>query len=309
MHQAPAPVILFTYNRKDTFQNTVEALTKCSLSDKTELFIFSDGPKNKQDEELIKELRDYILQIKGFKKITWHFEERNKGLANSVIEGVSSVFKTKKKAIILEDDLVVSDNFLDYMNECLDFYEENKNIYSISGYSYNFQIPSSYSYDTYFHLRNSSWGWATWSDRWNNCIWDRSYFLKAVKVKSHMNFMGAHCSDLPGMLVKYASNKINSWSIRWTYYQFLNRGYTVYPVISKVKNIGFDERATHTKNEKRYLVEVDKSGKRSFNLSSEIDKDFLKYINGKFKQKFSIGERIRNKVKLHITSWLRPIFS
>ena len=155
------PIILFTYNRPDHTRRTVEALQNNFLARYFDLIIFSDGGDG------IKEVRRFIDQITGFKSVTIVKRKTNYGLARNVIEGVSDVFKMYKRVIVLEDDLLTSPDFLNFMMDCLDFY---KGVFSISGYAPDIHIPKSYTQDTYLSHRPNSWGWATWRSRWNSVI-------------------------------------------------------------------------------------------------------------------------------------------
>lgn len=60
----------------------------------------------------------------------------NCGLANNIIDGVTSVINEYGKVIVLEDDLVVSPYFLKYMNDALNMYENEEEVVCIHGYVY-----------------------------------------------------------------------------------------------------------------------------------------------------------------------------
>jgi GT2 family glycosyltransferase len=161
-----APIILFVYNRSEHTRQTVEYFSKNSLAESSKLFIFSDGPKNEKDKQKVSEVRKYLKSIQSFSEIKIVEREKNLGLANSVISGVNQIFKSYDKAIVLEDDIISSPSFLSFMNDALDFYKEDKRIFSVSGYPYPVKIPDSYSKDVFIAHRASSWGWGTWKDRW-----------------------------------------------------------------------------------------------------------------------------------------------
>jgi GT2 family glycosyltransferase len=110
-----APITLFVYNRLDHTIDTVMALQKNDLSKESELFIFSDGPKNKDDEKKVLAVRKYIKSIKGFKKVTIFESKKNKGLANSIISGVTKIINKYGRIIVLEDDIVTSKYFLIFL--------------------------------------------------------------------------------------------------------------------------------------------------------------------------------------------------
>lgn len=288
------PICLFTYKRLNETQQTVEALKKNYLASESELFIFSDGPKNEIDNEQIQNVREFIRGISGFKKITIYEAIYNKGLANSIISGVSQILKEHDKVIVLEDDLITSPNFLDFMNQALNFYENNPKIHSISGYTLDLPSLKNCSIDYYLGYRSSSWGWGTWKEKWESVDWDVSKYKKFKRNPyRQIKFMRGG-SDLPHMLSNQMKGKIDSWAIRWCFDQFLKNQLTVFPTISKVISIGFNKNATHTKNTKRFLTSLDKGEKRIFNFDETllINEDIIK----DFKSKFSIWSRIKDKI-------------
>ena len=114
-----APIVLFVYNRPDHTRQTVEALQKNELAIDSELFIYSDATKNENAEQKVNEVREYIKNINGFKKVTIVEREKNWGLANSIIDGVTKIVNEYGKIIVLEDDLVTSPYFLKFMNWAL----------------------------------------------------------------------------------------------------------------------------------------------------------------------------------------------
>jgi hypothetical protein len=288
-----SPICLFTYKRLDTLKQTIESLKNNIEANNSELFIFSDAPKSKQDEEKIYQVREYIKTIIGFKEITIIEREQNQGLAKSIIEGVTEVINQYEKVIVLEDDLITSPNFLSFMNSALDYYESNNRIFSIAGYTPPIKNPND---DVYFILRASSWGWATWKNRWENIKWDLTsdyeLFKKNKSQKKAFDRMG---SDLCKMLHNQMTGKINSWAIRWCYNQFLVQQYTVFPTSSKVINIGTDSLATHTKDRfNRFATNVDDTCNIDFKFISDIQLD--NYYLKQFLKQYAISTRIKYKV-------------
>jgi GT2 family glycosyltransferase len=129
-----APIVLFVYNRPWHTKQTITALERNELSDKSELFIFSDEAKNPENIEKVKEVREYIKKAKNFKKITIIKQTKNLGLAASIINGVTNIINKYGKIIVLEDDLVTSPHFLRFMNESLDLYKNEEKVWHITGY-------------------------------------------------------------------------------------------------------------------------------------------------------------------------------
>jgi GNT-I family len=294
-----APIVLFCYNRPTHLKKTIESLLQNELAKDSKIYIFSDGPKpnKKNDKEKVEAVRAYLNRLIGFKEIIISNSTVNKGLANSVIFGVSEVIKQYGRAIVLEDDLMVSNDFLEFMNTGLEFYKNEKKIYSISGYSFLLE-KIDLSDEVFLIKRASSWGWATWVDRWEDVDWklkDIDLFFKDANQKS--NFMEAGEDTLP-MLAKYRKNKIDSWAIRWTYHHFINSAFCLVPKYSKVENFGTDRSGTN------FIISTDKyktkANIKRIDFPELINENQLvtKFIKDKFKPSYI--RKIINKLRLSI---------
>jgi hypothetical protein len=233
------PVIIFCYRRK--IDKLINSLLKNKEAKETELFIFSDGFKSEIDKKDVINIRESLKKISGFKLVHIVESDKNKGLANSIIEGTTKVINKFAKTIVLEDDLIVSSHFLDYMNRSLSLYQNKKNIWSISGYSPVIPQLNNNKKEVYLSLRSSSWGWATWADRWNKVDWSINDFKVMKKNKEKIKFFEQGGNDLFKMLELQYLGKIDSWAIRWCYSQFLNLSYSVTPKISMIQNNGFSD--------------------------------------------------------------------
>ena len=286
-----APVILFVYNRPEETKKTLGALRQNLLAQETDLYIFSDAAKDESSEQKVQEVRKIIHSVDGFQSVTIIAASENKGLASSIITGVSSVLLKHKKAIVLEDDLITSPNFLSFMNQALETYENNKKIISISGLTFQVNIPKDYEYDVYFTRRMSSYGWGTWLDRWENIDWEvKDYDSFRWNLKKNLQFMRGG-EDLPRMLAAYMKGKIYSWAIRFAYHQYKTGTYTVYPTISKVDNIGFSSGASNTIRKKRYdVIEFNESKNLVFHFAPEVQINSI--INKAFLRKYRTLNRI-----------------
>ncbi len=246
-----APIVLFTYNRLEHTKQTVEALAKNVRAEDSDLYIFSDGAKSVDQTVVIQEVRDYLATVKGFKTVNLVFSEINKGLATSIIEGVSQVLKHHDAVIVLEDDLQTSPYFLQYMNDALNFYQP-ETVWSVAGYSPNINIPDSYEYQTYLAHRNCSWGWATWKQNWMKTDWNVKDFNAFFVNEESRRLFNRGGNDLSIMLLKQQQQIIDSWSIRFNYSAFNNDLATVYPTKSLVKNLGVDGSGTNMKSSDKY---------------------------------------------------------
>ena len=103
-----APIALFTYCRADHTRAAVESLLRNQEAAESDLYIFSDGPKNGSKELAVKDNREYIHTIQGFNSIHIIEREKNWGLANSLIAGITEIVNKYGRVIVVEDDLTLS---------------------------------------------------------------------------------------------------------------------------------------------------------------------------------------------------------
>jgi GT2 family glycosyltransferase len=292
-----APIVLFVYNRPWHTKQTIEALQKNELANESELFIYSDEAKNENARTSVDKVRKFINSIDRFKKVTIIKREKNWGLANSVIDGVTKIVNEYGKIIVLEDDLVTSPYFLKFMNDALEFYKNEKNIMSISGYTYPFDMPREYNKDVFLFYRSSSWGWAIWQDKWNKINFDlkkEDEIFKNISLQKRLNLGG---DDLYEMLKNQLEGKINSWAIRFALYHSLFNSMTVYSVQSLVQNIGHDNSGTHCgisnmwdvsidNNYLPILSNIDIDNKIAGRLLKKLNKTLLQKIKSKMRKIF-----------------------
>ena len=279
-----APIVLFVYNRSWHTQQTVEALQRNKLAAQSNLIIYSDGPKSEDEVTKVGEVRNYIRQISGFKSLRILEKEGNSGLANSVIQGVTDVVNEYGKVIVLEDDLVTSPFFLQYMNDALIIYKDKKKVMHISGY--NFPISLTDLYETFFYRSTSCWGWATWSDRWAIFEKDVDKTLKQFNLKDIYRFNLNGNIDFWSQVVANKQKKLNTWAIFWYAKVFLNNGLCLHPAVSLVTNIGHDGSGRHCGKDTQFDVQLANRLVTNFSINIEEDQFALREMIN-FNKKYS----------------------
>lgn len=288
-----APIILFVYNRKSHTAKTVEALKKNFFAKESVLYVFCDGPKSDAtDTQLarVSEVQEFVQHISGFKEVHIERSDINKGLANSVIDGVTKVIKQYGKAIIVEDDIITTPHFLRFMNECLDVYADRHDIFMIGGFNYPFEMPKGYSEDIYVVHRSCTWGWATWKDRWDLADWNVNDYDLMCNNKNLRRRFNRGGRDMFPMLEAQMEGKIDSWGIRWDYSMYKNDGLCVHPVNSLCTNIGFDGSGVHCGISQESLnAELYKSNNYSLKLNWGIE------IDKKLEKRFALFQAYGNR--------------
>ena len=282
-----SPVVLFVYNRPEHTKKTLNALAKNELARNSELFIFSDAAKDISQLENVSSVRALIKEYSNknlFKVVTIIYRSENLGLANSIISGVTDIISKYGKVIVLEDDLVTSSDFLKFMNQSLSFYASNSYIGSISGYSPITDVPSSYSETVYVARRSSSLGWATWKDRWKYVDWEVKDFKSLRKNSKFIKEFNSCGSDRFDRLRRQVQSNINSWSIRFGYWQHKNNKVTIFPVNSRILNIGDDGSGVHSSKNATYNSNFYEHGSEyeltNPELHTYIEKEFKRVYSG-----------------------------
>lgn len=237
------PVALFAYKRPDHLSSVLEALRRNDLAPKTDLIVFSDGPRHEADVVAVTAVREIAHGASGFASLSVVEQESNLGLADSIINGVTSLLRDHESLIVLEDDLLTAQYFLSYMNEALEIYADDASVASIHAYCPPMRRDGP---ETFFLKGADCWGWATWRRAWQGFNPDGDALLTELKNRGL-----TWAFDLDGafgytsMLSDQVAQRNNSWAIRWYASMFLESKLTLYPGRSLVETIGADGTGTH----------------------------------------------------------------
>jgi hypothetical protein len=233
-----APVVLFVYNRPQHVVETLRALAANTLAADTPLVVYSDAARGEADTHMVDETRRLLKTISGFNSVTINERERNFGLADSITDGVSNVISEYGRAIVLEDDIVTSPHFLEYMNTALTRYEHEERVMHIAAHM--LPITSKGLPESFFLRQSSCWGWATWARAWRHFHRQGRKFIDTFTRDdiSRFNLDGAY--DYWNQLLANENRALKTWAIYWYACVFSRNGLCLHPSQSLVQNIGFD---------------------------------------------------------------------
>ena len=294
---------IFSFNRPQHLKILYETIHNFKLENKYCFHLFNDGPKiNKTPEiKLVHELTDkFAGLVKNF-EVSRRTE--NFGLAKSIRSGLDSVFAIHGKAIILEDDIIPSKVFFEVIEFFLGNQEFNSSVGSITGANTT-QFPLLERRDFLMSKRHSSWGWATWADRWLSIDWkymDRE-FLEDKPVISKVRRVSP---DLVGYAELQAAGKIDSWATGMNI-DFIKRELLcIVPKKDLITNIGLDGSGTHGAKSmlKNQMISLINEPELNFEKYSKLEQseyyNFLVRIDNSLMRNFPIGNmfRLLGKVK------------
>lgn len=274
-----APIVLFVFNRPWHTRMTLESLMANEPSERSELYIFADGPKENAsggDLASIQEVRCLIREKQWCRNVHIIESERNLGLAASVIAGTTQVVNEFGKAIILEDDLITSPYFLDYMNRALLKYQDLEEVMQICGYM--LPIDHRSLRETFFLRLTSSWGWSTWSRAWKYFEADTDKLEKTFASEDIQRFNLDGAYDYYSFFKLHREGKISSWAVLWYASVFLRKGLCLHPSRSLVYNCGHDDSGTHSPKTNIFETHLNTQLITDFNDQVQEDREAIKRI-------------------------------
>ena len=246
---AYAPIVLFVYNRADHFSETFRALCACEEAKDSVLYIFADGPKDEAGRAAVEDCRAAVRAAVGdcvFKDVHISEAPENRGLAASVIAGVTEVLSLCGRAIVLEDDSVAAPGLLTFMNAALDAFAPDRRVGAVAGYTPAIELPRDYTADVFTCYRSCSCAWATWADRWQDVDWELTDLSAFYRDPSLVKKLNADGTDRFLRLYRQSKGGGSSWSVRFGAHLVKNGMLTLYPRYSLVKNIGGDGTGVHS---------------------------------------------------------------
>lgn len=238
------PVAFFTYNRPEHTRRALEALSKCKDIAKCDFFFYSDGPRTDDATEKVKLTRLVLHEWSDVFQAQVIERPSNFGLAKSIVDGVSDLCERYGRVIVIEDDLIVSPDFLAFMIQSLNRYEDEPRVMQVAGYTIS--PPDDISNDAFFLPVTSTWGWATWKRAWQNFAWEPKDLTKAKEDQAWKDLFDLHgAGSFSAMLEDRLAGRNDSWGILWWYAVSRCNGLVVYPSHSLVWNGGFDGSGIH----------------------------------------------------------------
>lgn len=239
-----APIAIFIFARPDHLRKTLQSLLLCQGFDCSPIIVFGDGPKVEAQKGQVEAARRIAREVLG-DRATYYFSDTNHGLAKSVMLGVTKLVNQYGRAIVVEDDLELAPNFLNFMNEALDRYSDDERVYQISGHA--FEVPEFAQRSTAIFLPiTTTWGWGTWKRAWDffdpaSTGWEKLSVER--QLRTEFNFGNVY--DYASMLQRQMRGRSDSWGVRWYWSVFSQNGMTCFPPQTLVRNTGMDGTGTH----------------------------------------------------------------
>lgn len=231
------PVLIVSYSRHE---NVVRLIKNLHLQGVQLVYLAIDGSKN-GDSELQTKIENSAKSLAdrlGIEIIIWK-RDVNLGPAVSVITAIDWFFQNVGAGIILEDDLFLSSDTVQFFEESLKSFQAVEEIFMVAGSNYFADEKSLLDLNsTHYPV---IWGWATWADRW------RDY-------RTALNSF--HPVRVPGSISEQwfwkigarrcLNGIIDAWDIPLAAYQLSVGKLTILPPVNLISNRGADAFAGNT---------------------------------------------------------------
>jgi hypothetical protein len=262
-----APIALFIHNRPEHLRRTILSLQACPGYAESALYVYADGPRTSADVPAVQATRQVARELLGA-RATFVERDHNQGLASSIIAGTTEVCDRHGRVVVIEDDLRLAPQFLQFLNEGLKAYEDASRVMQVAGHM--FDVPSlANEHEALFLPMTTSWGWATWKRAWDHFDPSASGWRERLAGAEADRFnVGKNC-DYAGMLKRQMTGGLDSWAIRWYYSVFVRDGLVLYPPRTLVVHEGTDGSGTHGRIVRRGARGV-RSGSGTFTMPSHV---------------------------------------
>jgi hypothetical protein len=290
------PVAYFVFNRPRHTRDTFAAIRTYRPS---RLFIIADGPRaTGADVERCREVRSIVSQIDWPCKVLHNFSDTNLGCRRRIASGLDWVFSAVDRAIVLEDDCLASREFFSFCDSLLELYCADDSVWVISGNSYQPQYhrgDGSYFFSKYPDI----WGWATWRRAWRHYRSDLPFlkdWLKSRRWKKDFPTWSEQ-KYFRRIFSETLTGSVDSWAYRWTACVIYGGGLSITPNANLVRNIGFDDQGTHTKNSYGFEYTLTPLGSLIHPSKIARDAEADEYLRRIFYSDPGLGKRVLRKAK------------
>jgi len=254
------PVLVMAFNRPDHLQILIDRLFEIRPQ---RVYFAVDGARADREDEVsrVHECQEIIESIDWIPDKRTLFQDNNLGCGLGVSTAISWFFQTEEAGIILEDDIIPDPTFFPYCADLLDRYRDHPRVFAISGC--NFVPPSAqthpelpYRFSQVPHI----WGWATWRDRWAQHHLDIAGWQKQLPPVQLWQRSGRSLSGATYWATLFellARKEVDTWDGQLVYASMLSEQWTATSNVNLIRNIGFDELATHTLEDREELLPIE----------------------------------------------------
>ncbi len=242
---SPAPILLIIFNRPAKTRSLVDYLKTLPPR---EIFVAADGARHDGERARCDEVRAIAAELAPHHSVQTRFADRNLGCGRNVSQAIQWVLESRETAIIVEDDVQITSEFLAYCDKALVTFADDKRISCVSGGPLQ-NLETDHFPPLFLSSYPNIWGWATWRRAMTGFDLamaehsDRD-LLALVRQRFGTGPVALYWWIIL-MLVR--SGRIDTWDFQFYGLTWLKQGYALTPRANLTQNVGFDAEGTHVK--------------------------------------------------------------
>jgi glycosyltransferase involved in cell wall biosynthesis len=241
-----APILVVVFNRPGKTRALVDQLLAFEGLD---ILVAADGPRTETERVKTDAVRAIVGELDGRHRVRTKFANRNLGCGANVIDGIRWAFEQHERLIIIEDDIQISREFLDFCNHGLEAHRNRDDVVCISSGPLVNLDPTAFP-ATFLTRYPNIWGWATWRYAFADySITLEQYTLADMRRVLANTFPGrpVHRAYFLMLLLLIRSGRVDGWDFQYYFMAWAKRAFALTPTRNLAENIGFDADATHMK--------------------------------------------------------------
>lgn len=241
------PVLLLIFNRPDKVR---ELMVRLRQQRPANLFVAADGPRANRPGEALQceNARQAVLSAVDWPcQLQTLFRPHNLGCGKAVSSAIDWFFTHNEEGIILEDDCLPDPTFFSFCTTMLRHYRHDLSVMHINGSNFQFgrqRGTASFYYSRFAHV----WGWASWRSAWQQY----DFTLQRYKGQPTEGLSPTLKHDMKAV----CSQQLDTWDVQWFLSVWFNRGWTITPNVSLVRNTGYGDGSTHTLHEPGWFKKI-----------------------------------------------------
>ena len=233
-------IVIIAHSRYKCFSKVLQNLKVCDLSS-FEVCIFIDGPRSAKESLLVHKTVEFAKRFAATidTKVFIYKSSINKGLQKNIIDSISYALQFYESCVVLEDDILVSNESLQFCRLNLIKYKDDP---SVSSICLNNPVKTIIAQDSFKSHRMTCWGWACWHSTWSNMLSVDSVRskLETMSDKSLLDYKLHVGCDSYERLIDAVYHNRDIWACRWIFSQYISRSQSLISSKNLADNIGLN---------------------------------------------------------------------
>jgi hypothetical protein len=233
------PALIITFRRLDGVQRLMKSLQEAGV---VRFFLTIDGPRTSKDIEIQDAIENWATEFANEFNLEFSFLRRksNLGVKRGILDSLDWFFSQIDFGLVLEDDLEISKDLVEFIRQCRDEFRLNENLWMISGDQF---FPEDFQGSQLATCNYPLvWGWATWANKWHEM---RASIEQQQGYRFRYLFSSVNSFWWTGTK-RVEQGLVDTWDIPLAFAMRQKGKLTVSPPVNLVRNLGFDQFASHT---------------------------------------------------------------